>query len=129
MVPLTLEDKKAIYEQIVAIVKKNVPDDFTVTEHPGRIEIDTQRPVVIDGRKHDHMSLLSVIIQKHHIGFYFMPVYVKPELRNELSDPLDKLLKGKSCFIVKRELSPEIESEVAELVRKGVQLYQEREWI
>ena len=127
--PLTLEDKSHIYDQIVAIVKDNIPEDFTVLEQPDRITVDTHKPVVIEGRKRDSLNLLSVIVQKNHIGFYFMPVYVEPQMRESLSQPLDKMLKGKSCFIVKRELTPEMKDEVASLVRTGVALYQEREWI
>lgn len=119
----------AIYEQLAALVRTHVPDDFAISEAPGRLEVNTRREVVIDGRKHPFLNLLSIINQKHHVGFYFMPVYVDERLQAELSPTLAKMLKGKSCFHCKQTLSPELHAEIAALIDSGVDLYRRREWV
>jgi hypothetical protein len=85
--------------------------------------------VVIDGRKRNEVYFGAVMILKGHVGFYFMPVYAEPEKMKEVFDPgLLKLLKGKSCFHIKKlddSLLASIESALAE----GFRLYKEKGWV
>ncbi|MEM6526902.1 MAG: DUF1801 domain-containing protein, partial [Chloroflexota bacterium] len=72
---------------------------------------------------------LTVIPQKHHVGFYYMPVYVEQGMKADLSEPMAKMLKGKSCFHMKAPLSPEIAAEVEALIHAGVALYEKKGWV
>ncbi|WP_449440512.1 hypothetical protein [Pedobacter steynii] len=62
----------------------------------------SDRNVVIDGKKRNEVFFASVIIQKGHVGFYYMPVYTEPEMKKIFNPELLKLLKGKSCFHIKK---------------------------
>jgi len=121
--------KQAVYDQLVELVKASITDDFDVTEEPGRFNVDTRKPVVIADRPRPNVNLLSIIIQKNHVGFYFIPVYMDEGLRAGLSDTLAKMLKGKSCFHCKQELPPELADELTGLIHAGVDLYRHNEWI
>ncbi|MNL75547.1 hypothetical protein D3C87_2013720 [compost metagenome] len=68
------------------------------------------------------------MIKKGHVGFYYMPVYAEPEMKKVFDPILLKLLKGKSCFHIKKlddELLAHIESALAE----GYRLYKEKGWV
>ena len=57
-----------------------------------------------------------------------MPVYSDPE-KTELFHPeLLKLLKGKSCFHVKR-LDDELDAHVRDALHEGFELWRRRGWI
>ncbi|MEO1441278.1 MAG: hypothetical protein AAFV33_12820, partial [Chloroflexota bacterium] len=111
------------------LVKHNVPDDFAIIEETARIEVNTCKPIEIAGRKQDYVNLITVIPQKHHVGFYYMPVYIEESMKATLSEPMAKMLKGKSCFHVKAPLSPAIESEIETLIQAGVTLYEQKGWV
>jgi hypothetical protein len=117
-----------ITAQLIDIVKANVPDDFTVIEQDGQLEVNTSHPTEIAGRQREFVNLLSVIPQKNHVGFYFMPVYIEPSMRDDLSPTLNKMLKGKNCFHYKQPLTDELAAEVATLIQAGVKLYGDKGW-
>jgi hypothetical protein len=52
---------------------------------------------------------------------YYFPIYTHKD-QFSLSADLQKALKGKSCFHIKK-LSPEMEKEIEEMVRKGINLH------
>ncbi|MEW6285371.1 MAG: DUF1801 domain-containing protein [Chloroflexota bacterium] len=60
----------------------------------------------------------SVHIQKNYVSFYFMPVYMYPDLLNGISPELKKHMQGKSCFNFK-QVEPALFKELKALVRKG----------
>jgi hypothetical protein len=122
--------KTAVFQQLTDLAREVVPDDGFVTyEEPERLTFKTADPVTVNGREKDSMELLSVIIQKRHVGFYFMPVYLSETLKDSLPDDLDAMLKGKSCFHMKAELSDEQKARLADLIEQGVALYREKAWV
>lgn len=74
------------------------------------------------------VAVASVILQKGYVGFYYMPVYMQPEVRKKISPALMKLLKGKSCFYVK-ELTPEVREGIAGALKIGEECFRGRGWI
>jgi hypothetical protein len=122
------EAKEAVFQQLADLVRETVPDEMAIHEEPGQLHVRTPQPVTVNGKEKE-MDLLSVIIQKRHIGFYFMPVYINPEMKATLPDDMNTMLKGKSCFHVKKELSPEKADKFVNLIQQGVALYREKAWI
>ncbi|MEL6593981.1 MAG: hypothetical protein AAFQ68_28015, partial [Bacteroidota bacterium] len=56
--------------------------------------------------------------------WYFFPIYTHVDAHDwDLSPELQKFLKGKSCFHIKK-LSPEVEAEISGMIQKGIELYQ-----
>jgi hypothetical protein len=88
----------------------------------------SERPVVIEGRKRDDVYFAGIIGQKGYVGFYFMPVYTHADQRALFAPELLALLKGKSCFHVKR-LDVELEDHVHAALDRGFDLYRERGWV
>ena len=66
----------------------------------------------------------SAQIKKNYVSFYLMPVYMYPELLQDVSPELKKHMQGKSCFNFKK-IEPELFDELAELTRKGAEKFKE----
>lgn len=103
---------------------------FTVRrDEPGYYDLWSEKDVVIESRRHKEVFFAGLIIQKAYVGFYYMPSYSDADRAREFFGPeLLALLKGKSCFHLKR-LTPEIRSQMAEALEKGFELYRSRGWV
>lgn len=88
----------------------------------------SNKNVVIEGKKRDEVFFASVVIQKGHVGFYFMPVYAEPDLKTVFDENLLKLLKGKSCFHLKA-LDEVLLSQIEDALAEGFKIYKEKAWV
>lgn len=86
------------------------------------------KAVEIDGKKYPEMYFAAAIEQKGYTGFYFMPLYAAPEVRERISPALLKLLKGKSCFHLK-SADGETLVMVREALQAGHEVYRKRGWV
>lgn len=73
-------------------------------------------------QKVEGIYFCSFLIKPKDLRFYFFPIYTHKE-EFELSERMQKFLKGKSCFHLK-QLDEEILSEVEALIEKGITVYQ-----
>lgn len=88
-------------------------------------------PVVVPGAyggRPIDLELATLILQKAFVGFYLMPLYIRPSLRWKIPKLLRKLLKGKTCFRLRSADEAMVES-VRRAVDVGTQLYRERGWL
>ena len=88
----------------------------------------SEKDVVVDGRPRRELYFAGLIVQKGYVGFYYMPVYAEPERRELFAPALLKLLKGKSCFHIRR-LDDEVLGHVEQALEDGFALYRERGWV
>lgn len=88
----------------------------------------SNKNVVIEGKKRDEVFFASVVIQKGHVGFYFMPVYAEPDLKTVFEENLLRLLKGKSCFHLKA-LDEVLLSQIEDALAEGFKIYKEKGWV
>jgi hypothetical protein len=95
---------------------------------PGRYELWSPKEAVIAGRKRSEVYFAAIIIQKDYVGFYFMPVYAAPEMKTVFGPELLALLKGKSCFHIRR-LDPRLLRQIRAALKKGCALYKSRGWV
>jgi hypothetical protein len=79
-------------------------------------------------KKKKEVFFAGLIIQKSYVGFYFMPIYAETDLKEVFKPELLKLLKGKSCFHIKK-LDDELKSQIREALELGFELYKERGWV
>lgn len=70
----------------------------------------------------------AVQIKKRYVSFHLMPVYVDPALLEGMSEALKKRMQGKSCFNF-RAVDEALSSELADLTRRGFELYEEKGYI
>jgi hypothetical protein len=66
----------------------------------------------------------STQVKKNYVSFYLMPVYMYPDLLQDISPELKKRMQGKSCFNFKK-VEPNLFEELAVLTRKSVEKFQQ----
>ncbi len=124
-------DLQGIFRRLRSAVAEYSPPLVERTARvPGKdsYELWSELEVEIDGRRRDELFFAGLIVQKGYVGFYFMPVYSDPE-KTELFHPdLLKLLKGKSCFHVRR-LDDVLEGQIRDALHEGFELWRRRGWI
>jgi len=114
-----------IYNRLRLQLKKYENPMITKFDMDSRYDLWSVKDVVIDGRKKKEVFFAGLIIQSSYVGFY----YEEPEKMKELFNPeLLKLLKGKSCFHIKK-LNEGLEKEIEYALEKGYELYKERGWV
>lgn len=91
-------------------------------------ELWSEKEVEIAGRKRKEVFFAGLIIQKNYVGLYYMPVYVDTKLKDIFKPELLSLLKGKSCFYIKK-LDKKLESQIKYALKEGVKLYKKRGWV
>ena len=80
------------------------------------------------GRKPQHMYIAGVIQQKNYVSFYFTPIYSHADKFQDISPELKHTLKGKSCFNIKKT-NPVLLEEIEHVLKNGIELYEEIDWI
>lgn len=88
----------------------------------------SDKSVVIEGKKRHEVQFAAVMIHKTHVGFYFMPVYAEPEMKKIFDPAMLKLLKGKSCFHIKK-LDDILLGHIEDALAEGYRLYKEKGWV
>ncbi len=64
----------------------------------------------------------STVTKKNYVSFYLMPVYMYPDLLQDISPELKKRMQGKSCFNFKK-VEPALFAELATLTRKSAEKF------
>lgn len=62
------------------------------------------------------------------MGFYFMPVYVDEEVKKVFSLELLALLKGKSCFHIRRN-DAIVMAQIEKALKTGFDIYRKNGWV
>ncbi|HAV78692.1 MAG TPA: hypothetical protein DCX53_15190 [Anaerolineae bacterium] len=95
-----------------------------------KVTADTRVVYSVDGPYNEKwkkdLFFASTHIKKNYVSFYLMPVYMYPDLLNDISPELKKHMQGKSCFNFKK-VEPELLKELADLTKKGYQRFQKEE--
>ena len=116
----TQNDFQIVFEQLKNILK---PYAKNLT-----VKTDTADTYYLDGPYSEkwkkELFFGSAQIKKNYVSFYFMPVYMYPELVNDISPQLKKHMQGKSCFNFNK-IEPELFKELEELTRKGVEKFRQ----
>jgi len=89
------------------------------------------KAVVVPGayeNKPVQVGMAAIILQKGYVGFYFMPIYIEPEFKKKLPSALTQLLKGKTCFHIKK-LDDGLLKHIAAALDEGVKNYKRRGWL
>lgn len=92
------------------------------------LQLWSEKHVEIEGRKRKEVYFAGLIVQRDYVGFYFMPVYTHAEAKALFEPELLSLLKGKSCFHVKR-LDEGLVAQIEDVLAKGFDLYRQRGWV
>src|SRR5512132_3144292 len=114
----TQNDFQIVFEQLKNILKPYANNLTVRTDTPDTYYLDG--PYSEKWKK--ELFFGSAQIKKNYVSFYLMPVYMYPELLNDISAELKKRMQGKSCFNFKK-VEPELFEELATLTRLGAEKF------
>ena len=124
----TISDLNTIFQSLKDLLSPYAPPAVPKMNDASRYDLWSIKDLVIEGRKRKEVYFAGLIIQGGYVGFYFMPVYAETDLKAVFAPELLKLLKGKSCFHIKK-LDPELLGQVGTALRIGYEVYQQRGWV
>lgn len=107
---------KGLLQEYKNVLKEtaNTSDKYEVS---GTVE-------AMQGRKKvEGIYFASIVPKPKDIRFYFFPCYTHKDQLGELPENLQKALKGKSCFHIKK-MTDDFRNNMKMLVEKSVELYQ-----
>jgi hypothetical protein len=107
-----------VFEQLKNILK---PFAANLT-----VKADTSNSYSLDGPYSEkwkkELFFGSAQIKKNYVSFYLMPVYMYPELLEDISPDLKKHMQGKSCFNFKK-VEPDLFKELETLTHHGAEKF------
>lgn len=125
---LTQKELVEIYNKLKLILRKYEPPFTPKWNLDSKYDLWSEKSIIVNGKNKSEIWFAGLIIQSSYVGFYFMPVYSIDEAKELLPQNLIELLKGKSCFHIKK-LTPELENSINKALEIGYKLYKERGWI
>ena len=112
-----------IWETLKAALTAQTPPLRIAKDEPETFEVTGTKPVMQGRQQVEGHDFASLVPKPKDVRLYFFPIYTHPDAFGPLSADLQKALKGKSCFHIKR-LTPELEAEIQGMLRQGVAVYQ-----
>ena len=122
------DDLGQIFNALKKLMKKYEPPLVATLDFDSRYELWSNKEVEIAGRRRPKVHFATIIIQSNYVGFYFMPIYTDSNLRSVFKPELLSLLKGKSCFHI-RKFDKKLLGQVEKALEIGFGLYKKRGWI
>lgn len=115
-------DLSEIASALKNVLKSHHPHLQVRIDSSTNFEVAGTKSVMQGKQKVDGHYFANIVPKPKDVRFYFFPIYTHVAEFDALSPDLQKFLKGKSCFHIKR-LSPEVETEISNMVSKGVSFY------
>ncbi|MDA0524269.1 hypothetical protein [Methanococcoides alaskense] len=122
------DEKQKIFNELRVILSSYVPPLSVKIDESRRYDIYGTKTVQIGRTKKKEMFFASIIIQKYHVGLYFLPIYTHKDRFDDAPEELLHLLKGKSCFHIKRFYTAVFEN-IRQAMDKGIRIYEEEGWV
>ena len=116
-----------IHQTLKSLLLEQVPPLRVKQESETNFEVTGTKEAMQGRQKVDGFYFASLAPKPTDIRFYFFPLYTDPEAF-ELSAELKKMLKGKTCFHIKK-LDDRLVAEIRELIGKGVKIYAARDLV
>ncbi|MBI5351385.1 MAG: hypothetical protein HZB50_01975 [Chloroflexi bacterium] len=90
------------------------------------VKVDTNEEFSLDSAYSEkwkkELFFGAVQIKKNYVAFYLMPVYMCPDLLENISPELKKHMQGKSCFNFKKIDKSQF-GELAQLTKQGFERF------
>ena len=110
-----------IHQILKSLLLEQVPPLRVKQATETNFEVTGTREAMQGRQKVDGFYFASLVPKPKDIRFYFFPLYTDPDAF-ELSAELKKMLKGKTCFHI-RKLDEALIAEIREMIAKGVKIY------
>ena len=124
----TVKDRALIFRAIRPLMARYAPPLQPRTDVEGRYELWSPDPVAVDAGREKDVFFAGLIIQSSYVGFYFMPLAADEDRGSVFEPELLGLLKGKSCFHVKR-LDDRLLAQISAALDRGRDIWAQRGWI
>ena len=121
-------DLELIFSTIKGLMRVYSPPLMTKKDEETYYDLWSVRDVVIEGRKRKEVYFAGLVRYASYVGFYYMPVYAEPEMKAVFAPELLALLKGKSCFHIKK-LDEELMRQIEQALADGFEMYKQRGWV
>ena len=111
-------DFPVVFEELKKILKP----------YAGRLTVtaDTPSAYSLDGPYSEKWKKVIYFggaqVKKNYVSFYLMPVYMYPELLQDVSPELKKHMQGKSCFNFKK-VEADLFRELADLTKRSAEQF------
>lgn len=115
---------KQIEQTLKDLFKAHVPPLQVRDENESNFEVAGTKEAMQGKQKVNGFYFGSIMPKPRDIRLYFFPIYTDPD-HFGLSPELKKMLKGKSCFHIKK-LDDELIEEIRKMMSKGIKIYQEK---
>ena len=126
--PPTSSELKATFKELRRLLKRYQPPLVRRQNDATHFDLWSVKDVEIAGRKHTEVYFAGAIIRESYVGFYYMPVYTRPDLKEFFAPELLALLKGKSCFHIKT-LDAHLVRHIKSALAAGYKLYERNGWV
>ena len=117
-----ITDLSEIQTTLQELLKAHVPPLQVRKDNENVFEVAGTKEAMQGKQKVDGFYFGSVVPKPKDIRLYYFPIYTHVD-QFSLSPDLQKCLKGKSCFHIKK-LSPELVEEIKSMIDSGVAIYQ-----
>lgn len=121
-------DLQAIFDTLRGLMAEYTPPLVPKKDGPQACDLWSLKDIIVDGRRRKEVYFCGLVRYSTYVGFYFMPVYAEENLKAVFSPQLLALLKGKSCFHIRR-LDESLTADIRRALQAGYQLYIERGWV
>jgi hypothetical protein len=123
-----MEALTEMFNRVKTLMQAYSPPLTPKMDDAAHYDLWSVKDLVIDGRKRKEVYFSGLVIQKSYVGFYYMPIYSNTALKNVFAPELLKLLKGKSCFHLKK-LDAALLEQIRAGLKVGYEIYQKNGWI
>ena len=117
-------DFPLVFEGLKSILQPFAPLLTVTADTPGAYSLDG--PYSEKWKKPLYFGAAQT--KKNYVSFYLMPVYMYPDLLQDLSPELKKHMQGKSCFNFKK-IEPDLFRELDALTKKSYERFQKEEMV
>jgi len=119
-----LKDSDIIFDHLKNILMNYAQDMVVAINEPNHFYLNTHH--IMKNKK--PMYFASAKVNKNYVSFHLMPVYVFPELLDNISPELKKRMQGKSCFNFK-SFDDTLIDELTALTRAGFHKFEQADYL
>lgn len=119
------EELVAIYHRLKPLLKVYEKKGFIPKiDLDSKYDLRSIKDIFAFGKQRKEMFFAGLIIQSNYVGFYFMPITTDPRHSKIIGKELLTMLKGKSCFHIKK-LDDTLIKQIESALSEGHKLYKE----
>lgn len=115
------EELVPVFETLRTLFSTHADKCFLVRDDPDNYYLGTHEVRAKDGYR---TGFGGVEIKKAYVSAHLMPVYVHPDMLEEMSPELAKRMQGKSCFNFKKS-DDRLFDELKDLIQAGVSRFEQ----